>query len=54
MKEKLNKVKNQYVLVINRDKNGKPKYYVCENMETAKKNFSSDVQKQFITMILDK
>jgi GH25 family lysozyme M1 (1,4-beta-N-acetylmuramidase) len=52
MNKKMNKIKEQYVLVIQYDKNRKPHFYVCENMQVAKDNFSSNVQKQYVTMIV--
>ena len=49
----MNKIKEQYVLVIQYDKNRKPHFYVCENMQVAKDNFSKDTQKQYVTMITE-
>jgi hypothetical protein len=46
------KIKEQYVLVTTYDRNNKPHFTVCENMEVAKENFPKDAQKQYITMIV--
>jgi hypothetical protein len=48
----MKKIKEQYVLVTTYDRNNKPHFTVCENMEVAKENFSKDTQKQYITMIV--
>ena len=47
------KIKEKYVLVIEYDRNRKPHFYVCENMQVAKDNFPSDTQKQYVTMITE-
>lgn len=47
----MTKIKNTYVLVITKDRNGKEHFVVCENMEVAKKYNSLSAQKQFVTFI---
>lgn len=47
----MEKIKNTYVLVITKDRNGKEHFVVCENMEVAKKYNSLSAQKQFVTFI---
>lgn len=49
----MNKIKEQYVLVTQYDKNRKPHFYVCENMQVAKDNFPKNCQKQYVTMITE-
>ena len=48
---KMEKIKNTYVLVIIKDKNGKEHFTVYENMDLAKQCNSSDAQKQFVTFV---
>ena len=50
MKNNMNKIKEQYVLVTIYDKNRKPHFVVCEDIETAKKYYPSN-NKQFITFV---
>ena len=46
----MQKIKEQYVLVTTYDRNNKPHFIVCENMEVAKTNFPS-AEKHFVSMI---
>lgn len=48
----MKKITEQYVLVTTYDRNNKPHFTVCEDIEVAKENFSKSAQKQYITMIV--
>ena len=47
----MEKIKNTYVLVITKDKNGKEHCTVYENMDLAKEYAPERAQKQFVTFI---
>lgn len=54
LNKNVTKVTEEYILVIEKDINGKQHFYICENMEDAKNWFSKDTQKQFITLLKGK
>jgi len=49
--DRMEKIKNTYVLAIHKDRNGKEHFTVYENMETAKACTNSNTQKQFVTFV---